>query len=137
MTVNLDLLMPGIEVGIATTRLDEMVEFYEGFLGLKPQGEVEFPGGSQRRYAIGNSVVKLVTYTDAPASPAVPGGGPAQAGIRYFTIGVKNLREVAEKVAESPYELVGPLTEFEPVPGMGWLFVADPDGNWVEFFGTL
>ena len=137
MTVNLELLMPGIEVGIATTRLDEMVEFYEGFLGLEPQGEVDFPGGSQRRYAIGNSVVKLVTYTDAPASPAVAGGGPAQAGIRYFTIGVKNLREVAEKVAESPYELVGPLTEFEPVPGMGWLFVADPDGNWVEFFGTL
>ena len=24
-----------------------------------------------------------------------------------------------------------------PVPGMGWMFVADPDGNWIELFGTL
>ena len=24
-----------------------------------------------------------------------------------------------------------------PVPGMGWLFVADPDGNWVELVGPL
>ncbi|BBZ02296.1 hypothetical protein MCHIJ_17330 [Mycolicibacterium chitae] len=137
MTVNLDLLTPGIEVALVTTRLDEMIAFYEGFLGLQPQGEVDFPGGSQRRYGVGTGVVKLVSYDDPPPAPAAPGGGRAQAGIRYFTIGVKNLREVAAKVAESPYELVEPLTEFAPAPGMGWLFVADPDGNHLEFFGTL
>ncbi len=82
-------------------------------------------------------MIKLVTYTPEPTAPVAPGGGRAQAGIRYVTIGIKNLREVAEKIAESPYELVEPLTEFAPVPGMGWLFVADPDGNWLEFFGTL
>ncbi len=129
--------MPGVEVGVVTTRLEEMVEFYEGFLGLTPQGEVDFPGGSQRRYSVGNSVLKLVSYTPAPAASAAPGGGRAQAGIRYVTLGVKNLREVAAAIEASPYELVEPLTEFAPAPGMGWLFVADPDGNWVEFFGTL
>lgn len=30
-----------------------------------------------------------------------------------------------------------PLSEFAPVPGMGWMFVADPDGNHIELFGTL
>ena len=44
---------------------------------------------------------------------------------------------MAEELAASEYEVVEPLTEFEPVPGMGWLFVADPDGNWIELFGTL
>jgi len=29
------------------------------------------------------------------------------------------------------------VTQFAPVPGMGWMFVADPDGNWIELFGTL
>ena len=24
-----------------------------------------------------------------------------------------------------------------PVPGMGWMFVTDPDGNWIELFGAL
>ena len=137
VTVKLDLLTPGIEVGVVTTNLDEMVAFYEGFLGLEPQGEVDFEGGSQRRYSLGSSVLKLVTYSPPPPTPAAPGGGRAQAGVRYFTVGVKNLRELAEAIEASEYEAVEPLTEFAPVPGMGWMFLADPDGNWIELFGTL
>ena len=132
-----DLLAPGIEVGLVTTNMEAMVAFYEGFLDLEFQGEVVFPGGSQRRYSLGSGVVKLVTYDPAPAAPAAPGGGRAQAGLRYFTIGVKNLRAVAAAFGESGYDVVEPLTEFQPVPGMGWMFVADPDGNWIELFGTL
>lgn len=135
--MRLDLLTPGIEIGVVTTNLDAMVAFYEGFLGLQLQGEVEFDGGSQRRYSLGSSVLKLVTYTSPPQQPAAPGGGRAQAGVRYFTVGVKNLRELAEAVAASEYEVVEPPTEFAPVPGMGWMFLADPDGNWIELFGAL
>lgn len=135
--MKLDLLMPGIEVGLVTTDLEAMVAFYEGFLELELQGVVDFPGGSQRRYTLGNGVLKLVTYTPAPAAPPVPGGGRAQAGLRYFTVGVKNLRAVAEAVAAAGYEVAEPVTEFAPVPGMGFLFLADPDGNWLELFGTL
>lgn len=129
--------MPGIEVGLVTTNLDAMVAFYEGFLELEPQGVIDFEGGSQRRYSLGNSVLKLVTYTAPPAVPAAPGGGRAQAGLRYFTIGVNKLRAVSEAFEASDYDVVEPLTEFAPVPGMGWMFVADPDGNWIELFGAL
>jgi catechol 2,3-dioxygenase-like lactoylglutathione lyase family enzyme len=135
--VTLELLTPGIEVGLVTTNLDDMVAFYEGFLGLDLQGEIEFEGGSQRRYSLGGSVLKLVTYTSPPPLPAAPGGGRAQAGLRYFTIGVNNLRALNETFAASDYDVVEPLTEFAPVPGMGWMFVTDPDGNWIELFGTL
>lgn len=137
VAVKLDLLTPGIEVGLVTTDLDAMVAFYEDFLELAPQGDIEFDGGSQRRYSLGGSVLKLVTYTPPPQAPAAPGGGRAQAGLRYFTIGVTGLRAVAEAFEASAYDVVEPLTEFAPVPGMGWMFVADPDGNWIELFGTL
>jgi len=50
---------------------------------------------------------------------------------------VKNLRELAEAIEASEYDIVEPLTEFAPVPGMGWMFLADPDGNWIELFGVL
>jgi catechol 2,3-dioxygenase-like lactoylglutathione lyase family enzyme len=137
VAVRLDLLTPGIEVGLVTTNLDKMVAFYEDFLQLEFQGEVKFPGGSQRRYSLGGGVVKLVTYDPPPPAPAAPGGGRAQAGVRYFTIGVQNLRAVAAAFGDSEYEIVEAVTEFAPVPGMGWMFVADPDGNWIELFGTL
>ena len=135
--MNLDLLTPVVEIGLVTTNLDAMVAFYEDFLGLELQGVIDFEDGSQRRYALGSSVLKLVTYTSAPPLAPTPGGGHAQAGLRYFTIGVQNLRAVAVDIEAAGYEIVEPPTEFVPVPGMGWMFIADPDGNSIELFGTL
>jgi hypothetical protein len=48
-----------------------------------------------------------------------------------------NLRELADAIDASDYDIVEPLTEFAPVPGMGWMFLADPDGNWIELYGSL
>ena len=135
--MKLELLTPSIELGLVTTNLDAMVAFYEDFLGLELQGVIDFEDGSQRRYALGSSVLKLVTYTSAPLLAPTPGGGHAQAGLRYFTIGVQNLRAVAVDIEAAGYEIVEPPTEFVPVPGMGWMFIADPDGNSIELFGTL
>jgi catechol 2,3-dioxygenase-like lactoylglutathione lyase family enzyme len=135
--VRFELLSPTVEIGLVTTDLDAMVAFYEGFLGLESQGEIEFVGGRQRRYLLGASVLKLVTYDSPPAAPVAPGGGRAQAGLRYFTIGINGLRAASEAFEAAGHEVVEPPTEFAPVPGMGWMFVADPDGNSIELFGTL
>lgn len=133
-----ELLAPTVEIGLVTTDLEAMVGFYQDFLGLPHQGDLDFPGGTMKRYAVGSSVViKLVTLDAPPAAPVAPGGGAAQAGIRYFTLVVKNLTATAQQVADAGYQAVQPLSEFAPVPGMGWMFVADPDGNWVELVGPL
>jgi catechol 2,3-dioxygenase-like lactoylglutathione lyase family enzyme len=126
--VAVQLLAPSIEVGLVTTNRDAMVGFYEGYLGLTHQADLDFPGGSMKRYAVGaNVVLKLVSYNDPPASPPTPGGGRAQGGIRYITLVVADVRD---PVVEEP-------TAFPAVPGMGWCFVADPDGNWVELVGPV
>lgn len=132
-----ELLATSVEIGVVTTNLDEMVDFYENFLGLAHQGDLDFPGGTMKRYAIGSNVLKLVTLDEPPATPAVPGGGPAQAGIRYLTLVVTNVSETARQVEDAGHTVAQPLAEFAPVPGMGWMFVADPDGNWVELVGPL
>jgi len=133
----IELLAPSVEIGLVTTNLDAMVDFYETFLGLPFQADLDFPGGTMKRYAVGNNVLKLVTLDDPPAAPVAPGGGPAQAGIRYITLVVANVSETARQVEAAGHEIAQPLEEFAPVPGMGWMFVADPDGNWVELVGPL
>jgi catechol 2,3-dioxygenase-like lactoylglutathione lyase family enzyme len=133
----IELLATNIEVGLVTTNLGPMVDFYEKFLGLPYQGDLDFPGGTMKRYAVGNNVLKLVTLDEPPAAPASPGGGPAAAGIRYVTLVVTNVTTTAEQVKDAGYEIAQELAEFAPVPGMGWMFVADPDGNWVELVGPL
>ena len=132
------LLAPSIEVGLVTTGRDAMVRFYEDFLGLAHQADLDFPGGSMKRYAVGNNVVlKLVSYDQPPAAPAVAGGGRAQAGIRYITLVVADVRDAARQAADAGYPVVEDPTAFPAVPGMGWCFIADPDGNWVELVGPV
>lgn len=133
----IELLATNIEVGLVTTNLGPMVDFYEKFLGLPYQGDLDFPGGTMKRYAVGNNVLKLITLDEPPAAPAIPGGGPAAAGIRYYTLVVTNVTTAAAQVQDAGYEIAQELAEFAPVPGMGWMFVADPDGNWVELVGPL
>jgi catechol 2,3-dioxygenase-like lactoylglutathione lyase family enzyme len=132
-----ELLATSIEVGLVTTNLAAMTDFYGGFLGLPLQGELDFPGGSMKRYAVGKNVLKLVTLDPPPAAPVAPGGGRAQAGIRYISLVVASLSTTATQIAEAGYRIAEPVTEFAAIPGMGWLFVADPDGNWVELVGPL
>lgn len=132
------LLTPSIEVGLVTTHRDAMVAFYGDFLGLTHQGDLDFPGGSMKRYAVGaNVVLKLVSYDEPPAAPAVPGGGRAQAGIRYITLVVADVRDAARQAADAGYRVAEDPTAFPAVPGMGWCFISDPDGNWVELVGPV
>ena len=132
-----ELLATGIEVGVVTTNVDAMADFYGTFLGLAHQGDLDFPGGTMRRYTVGPNVLKLVTYDAPPAAPPVPGGGRVQAGLRYITLVVANVTAAAQQAADAGHPIVEPPTDFTAVPGMGWCFVADPDGNWVELVGPI
>ncbi len=133
MTVQ--LLVQGCEVGIVTTNVDAMVAFYGDFIGLEFQGDLEFPGGRMKRFALGQSVVKLVTFDLQPAERSPAGAPETATGLRYVTLVVGNVREMLAKVEASEHELGAPLTEFQP--GLGYFFVMDPDGNSVELAGPI
>ncbi len=38
-----ELLAQSVEIGVVTTNRDAMVDFYENFLGLPFQGDLDFP----------------------------------------------------------------------------------------------
>jgi catechol 2,3-dioxygenase-like lactoylglutathione lyase family enzyme len=129
------LLSDSIEVGIVTTNMIAMREFYEETLGLKYQSELSFPGGIMHRYHLGSAIIKLVSYDDAPSVDVIAGGGFSAKGYRYISMGVNGLstwfRELRARGVEIPVD----VTAF--ADGIGYGFIADPDGNWVEVFGVL
>ena len=109
-----ELLAQSVEIGVVTTNRDAMVDFYENFLGLPYQGDLDFPGGTMKRYAVGNNVLKLITLDEPPAAPATPGGGPAAAGLRYYTLVVTNVTTAAAQVKDAGYEIAQELAAKYP-----------------------
>ncbi len=133
--MSVQLLLPGVEVGIVTTNLEPMLAFYRDVLGLELQGELPFPGGTMQRFALGQSVLKLVTMDEPPEGEVVPGGGRAARGLRYVTLVVANVREMCAQLEAAGHPIAEPITEF--APGAGYFFTSDPDGNWVELAGPI
>jgi predicted enzyme related to lactoylglutathione lyase len=129
----IELLATNIELGLVTTNLDAMVGFYEGFLGLPHQGDLDFPGGNAAlRHRQQRARWSPSTSRRPPRLPAAVPPRPSA-----YTLVVSNVTTAAEQVKAAGYEIAQELAEFAPVPGMGWMFVADPDGNWVELVGPL
>src|SRR6266542_1420743 len=86
----------GIDLGVLVRDVDACLKFYCEDLGLPKVAELPFPGGrTMHRIQIGDTVLKLMQYTEN-VPPAGPRGREAQAGIRYFTIAVRNLPDVVK-----------------------------------------
>jgi catechol 2,3-dioxygenase-like lactoylglutathione lyase family enzyme len=131
----IQFLNPIVEVGIVTNNIDKMLPFYRDLLGLTLQGKIEYPGGEQHRFAVGDNIVKLAVLTPAPVGVAIPDGPWKAAGIRYYSLAVANLREVVEAVRAAGLQIPTEVTEISPA--FGFAFITDPDGNWIELFGPI
>ena len=119
------------EVGIVVRDAEAMAEFYGDVLGLTRVDDLDFTGGTMRRYAHGDAVVKLVSTGEPPAlsnPPSGPAGGAA--GLRYLTIAVHDVAAMVQRCQDAG-RLV-PVPPFEFQPGVTVAMVEDPDGNWVE-----
>ncbi|CAA0087431.1 Uncharacterised protein [Zhongshania aliphaticivorans] len=124
-----------IEIGIVTTNMTEMRHFYGDTLGLKYQSELSFPGGVMHRYHLENSIIKLVSYDTPPAIEVIAGGGLAAKGYRYISMGMEGISAWFAELETMGVSIPVHVTPF--ADGIGFGFIADPDGNWIEVFGTL
>lgn len=127
-----ELLSDTVEVGIVTANMDQMRHFYGEVLALDYEGELPFSGGTMHRYKLGTAIIKLVSYQSMPDA-ALPGGGEAGLGIRYFSFGVADLDSAVAQWQAGGATLAVDITPFGG--GIGFCFLADPDGNWIEVFG--
>ena len=125
------LSKPSIDLGIVVRDAEAMVAFYRDLLGFELEGEVEMPGLRMVRLLCGDSVIKLVKPDTAPEVGAPPGGIFGATGVRYWTLAVDNLDEIADACTKAGCAM--PVKTREARPGVRIFIVEDPDGNWVEF----
>jgi predicted enzyme related to lactoylglutathione lyase len=120
-----------VEVGVVVRDADAMAAFYGDVIGLQYVGDLDFAGGTMRRYAHGDAVVKLVSTAEPPTlsnPPNGPAGGAS--GLRYLTLQVDDVEATVKRVSDAGHAVPVPTFEFEP--GVFVSLVEDPEGNWVE-----
>ena len=130
--MGITLAKQSIDLGIVTTNGEAMLAFYRDVVGLKYLTQIPMPGGLggvMHRMMCGDSMIKLVVFSDVPAK-APPGGIPGASGYRYWTISVSNLSELTKACVNAGVKVV--VGEMQLRPGITITIVEDPDGNFVE-----
>lgn len=122
-----------IDIGIVSKDAEASAAFYGGVLGLPSLADVKMDGFLIRRFQVGDCVLKVLQYDTTPSRDAGGGALASATGIRYWTVSVTDLDEVLKTCADGGYPAFDGPTEVRP--GVSIAFVADPDGNIVEFVG--
>jgi len=129
--MSVKLQKPLLDAGIVTRDPEAAHRFYGEALGLPLDGEIEIPGhGRVRRYRVGQSTLRIFTPLERPALENSRAGFASQTGIRYLTLYVHNLDELAAGVTAAGFKLTTPVRELRP--GVRVAQVEDADGNTVE-----
>jgi catechol 2,3-dioxygenase-like lactoylglutathione lyase family enzyme len=120
-----------IDIGMVVRDVEGMLHFYQDVLGFEREAVSNTPSGATMyRLRCGSSLVKLLVPA-TPPGPASPSGGlEAATGIRWWTIIVSNLAEIAAACEADGRQF--PMPVRSPKPGTMAAIVADPDGNLVE-----
>jgi predicted enzyme related to lactoylglutathione lyase len=123
---------PGVslEVGMVVRDLDAVTPFYRDGLGLTHVRDVALPHGTQRRFACGGGVFKLLQPKEAPTDSNPPGHKDSATGLRWFTFRVSGIEQVVERCVALGGRVVQPLADW----GIAMIvLVEDPVGScWIE-----
>lgn len=131
------------DIAIAVEDISRSLSFYVEILGFEPAGQIQIPesdairgqqastGFTVHMLKFGNQLVKLVELKKLAPRPG--GMIDAALGYRYITVGVKSVKEEYKNLRRLGVNFLSePLT---PRAGLSLVFLADPDGNYIELIG--
>lgn len=130
-----ELANPHFDAGIVTNDRSGALAFWNGLLGFPIEGEVSFHGLTIVRLKVGAAILRLCIPDAEVAQKAATGGFDAETGLRYLTIGVRNLDAVVAEAAAAGYPV--PYPPREARPGHRTAQIQDGQGVTVELFETV
>ena len=143
-----------IGVGVVVADIEKSVDFYINGIGMVKTGGFNIAEDFAKRSGLSNGVPFAVTVLKLENSPeanewklitfgkVAVGKHPKQnfiqddAGPRYITINVKSLKVVMDKLTKMKVPFLG-STPTALNQRDQFLFVQDPDGNFIELIGPM
>jgi hypothetical protein len=119
----------GVDVGFVSNS-EALVDFYVGALQVERLEPRRFPFATVHRLACGPVTLKVMVPAERATSPAPAQPFWAAAGLRYVTLWVDDLDDLARRWTELGGAVDMPVTEIRP--GVRTAVLVDPDGNTVE-----
>jgi glyoxylase I family protein len=127
----IQLAKAALDVGLVTDDGEKALAFYRNFLGFPEDGEVPFPGlGVVKRFRVGESIFRILVLETPAAHRASTQGFASQTGLRYMTLTVANLDEVAAAAEAAGYPV--PVSPRTIRPGVRAAQIEDGLGTTVE-----
>ncbi len=141
-----------IHVGVVVTNLEASVDFYTNVIGMKNTGGFSVGADFAQKSGLSNgvpfdvTVLRLEDSQDATQWKLMSFGKKAQhphqnfiqddVGMQYITIFVKELRPFVERIKKHNVPFLGetPVVLNEKDH---FVFVQDPDGNFIELIGPM
>jgi catechol 2,3-dioxygenase-like lactoylglutathione lyase family enzyme len=141
-----------IGVGVVTTDLEKSLNFYVNGIGMVKTGGFNIAEDFAKRSGLSNgvpfsvTVLKLENSADANEWKLITFGKKAApqkqtfiqegAGMQYITINVKSLKAVMDRLSALKVPFLG-STPTALDATKQFLFVQDPDGNFIELIGPM
>jgi glyoxylase I family protein len=133
-----DRLKTRMQVGLTVADVQRSRRFYGELLGLKEEPEMKLPasmgtvGNVRYGFLLGGTTIKFWSRGELPTKT----GAPARyTGLRLITAHVDDADAVHAELAGRGVEIKVPPHDFQGLARV--FFVADPDGNWIEFASPL
>jgi catechol 2,3-dioxygenase-like lactoylglutathione lyase family enzyme len=120
-----------LQLGFTVGDAEKTRAFYRDVMGLKEleSRQMAAGAGTQYRFQTGKTVIKF--WAAKPGTPVRTGEAFAAAGLRYFTYLVRDVDAVHAEFVKRGAKIGAAPADFGNVARI--MFVADPDGNWIEF----
>lgn len=127
-----------MQVGLTVSDVARSRRFYGELLGLKEEPEMKLPasmgtvGNVRYGFEFGTTTIKFWSKGEVPTRT----GAPARySGIRLITVHVEDTDIVHEQLKSRGLEIKVPPHDFQGLSRV--MFIADPDGNFIEFASPL
>ena len=127
-----------MQIGLTVSDVQRSRHFYGELLGLKEEPEMKLPesmgtvGNVRYGFIMGATTIKFWGRGELPTKTGAPS---RYTGIRLITVHVTDADAVHKELVARGVEVKAPPADFQGLARV--FFVADPDGNWIEFASPL